>query len=123
MHSFLPGALLLAVFMMLTGVSASAPVADLQLLWSQPVRAAAIVEAAGSARVYVAGGASVSAYDAETGERLWRAATGGRVSRLAADEHRAYTLTGNGLLRTFAGTGDLLWQRSLPAGGLGLHLN
>ncbi|HLR45816.1 MAG TPA: PQQ-binding-like beta-propeller repeat protein, partial [Deinococcales bacterium] len=81
MHSFLPGALLLAVFIL----SAAAAAADLQLLWSQSVRADAIVEAVGSARIYVAGGTSISAYDAETG--------------------------------------DLLWQRSLPAGGLGLHLN
>lgn len=51
MRTFLPGALLLAVFMMLTGASASPSAPDLQLLWSQPVLADALVEASGSASV------------------------------------------------------------------------
>lgn len=124
MRTFLPGALLLAVFMMLAGASASSSAPDLQLLWSQPVLDNALVEASGSASVYVAGGSRVSAYDAETGEPLWRASAGGSVSRLAADGQRPYTLTNSGLLRAFAEkTGDILWQRNVPTGGLGLHLN
>lgn len=118
MCRFLSGALLLAAFFLL----ATATAAELELLWSEPLQSSSLVAAA-SARTYVASGSSITAYGAETGERLWRASGGGPISRITADEHRAYTLTGSGLLRAFTGAGTILWQRNVPTGGLGLHLN
>src|SRR5690625_1920207 len=117
MHRFLSGAVLLAACVL----TAAAAAAHLQRLWSELLRRSSRV-AAGSARTYVASGGSISVYDTRTGEHLWRALTGGRVSRVTAHGQRVYTLAENGLLRAFDRAGGTLWQHTVSADGWRLEL-
>lgn len=118
MRGFLSGALLLAAFFLLPTATANP-----RLLWSEPLPAGALVAVSGSGPVHLATGSSITAYNTETGERLWRASAGGTVSRVAAEGRRVYTLSEDGLLRAFTEAGNVLWQHTVPAAGVALQLS